>query len=141
MKIFMLLSFLIISSMVFISCFHDDCESSMGYNGCITYDDCTNKSDCKEGYFCNIGVGKCYPNPCNKEGFLECGLGKCVIDDYGHGSCECDEGAQFYEYEYDDIKLCVPKCKTNDDCHYENGMNYQYCDTELGNCVFDKPSN
>ena len=124
--------------MVFISCLPGgDCENSMGYNNCITYDDCTNKSDCKDGYFCNIGVGKCYPNPCEQDSYLDCGLGKCVIDDYGHASCQCDEG-----YKSSELGKCILMCDEDIDCNgYKSGdRDLPYCDPKYGHCVAHDPN-
>ena len=143
-KIFIFLSFLIFSTMIFISC--SGCNGADGGNDCVVFKSCNTDADCKneQGYNVCDG-GKCQINFCDKIN-VACGLGKCIphdnpnteeLDDY---YCQCDEGAQFYEY--DEIRLCVPKCETDDDCNYKHGMmNYRFCDTNIGNCVFDDPKN
>ncbi len=138
-KFFILLSFLfIVSTMAFISCFGCDGDD------CIVYKSCVTDKDCEDEAAPEVCIeAKCQPNPC-EETVNNCGMGKCIPHDNPETKneverfyCQCDEGAQFYVHN--NIKLCVPKCKTDDDCNYEHGMNYQYCDTKIGNCVFDKP--
>jgi hypothetical protein len=110
-KIFILLSFLIVSSMVFISCFQDDCMNATGYNNCIVLDDCNNNSDCSENQFCSLYDGKCHENPCVHEN-ITCGLGECVINETGGYSCECNEDGG----KIDNTRRCLLKCNSYKDC-------------------------
>jgi hypothetical protein len=138
-KIFILLSFLIVSSMVFISCFQDDCMNATGYNNCIVLDDCNNNSDCSENQFCSLYDGKCHENPCVHEN-ITCGLGECVINETGGYSCECNEGATISE-----LNTCFPACSSDSDCEEfakdnEEWSRNIYCDVEKGYCVFNRPN-
>jgi len=123
MKIFIFLSFLIFSSMVFLACGHTDCETgmenSMGVvNNCVASIDCKTDEDCKEreGWVCS-NYNQCIANPCEKLG-SECGLGKCIPHDdpatenMERFYCQCDEGAG----KIDNVNRCLLKCNSYNDC-------------------------
>ena len=142
----MLFVFLVVvSSLVFVSC--SGCNGADGGNDCIVYSSCDNDEDCKDESAPSVCVGGlCKQDMCRNLG-ISCGMGKCIPHDNPETKnekewyyCQCDEGAQFYSYN--DVTICVPKCKTDTDCdyHYEK-MSFGYCDVELGNCVDYNPNN
>ena len=138
--VLMLLSFLfIVSSLIFVSC--SNCNGALGGTDCIVYSSCTTDENCKDEAAPSVCIGGlCKENSCENRD-ISCGLGKCIPHDDPKTEedewfyCQCDEGAQFYTYN-GDVTICVPKCKIDEDCDYRyKKMEFQYCDTEIGNCV------
>jgi hypothetical protein len=114
-KILVLLSFLIVSSMVFIACNGSECASLNSEGTCIVFDDCNDDLDCNTpNLICNKNTNKCTKNPCLSyiEERSSCGLGECVVDDYVSSHCECNEDGG----KIDNTGRCLLKCNSYKDC-------------------------
>ncbi len=143
--ILMLFVFLVVSSLVFVSC--SGCNGADGGNDCVVFKSCSSDADCKDEPLFNVcDGGECRDNPCEKSG-ISCGMGKCIPHDNPETKnekewyyCQCDEGATFY------VDVCVLDCDNNATCEEFSKTSeiweaFEYCDTEKGHCVNYNPNN